>query len=295
MAVREGGPSRRRSRHAGIKPARSRSQRGFSHTFRKFRKISLPNCVCSTSGWNWSPKMGSDRCRIACTEQLGELARPTNPGGRTVTSSLWDSHTSKRSGRPSKSTSGSRTFRRDFPNSGTLAGAASPPKCFAMNWCPAQMPRIGPPNASRSWRSPTGVSFGTIFVSTPRYFRTRHSRWVHCPPLSTTKTRMGYRKDAARKRFPSIRRLLPFDRGRRLVRDVVHDPVDSLDLVGDAGRDSVEHVVGDLRVRRAHAIDRFDRSDRDRVSVDAEVAMDADGLHRHEDGEVLPGQRHEPP
>ena len=23
----------------------------------------------------------------------------------------------------------------------------------------------------------------SIFVSTLRYFRTRHSRWVHCPPL----------------------------------------------------------------------------------------------------------------
>src|SRR5436309_8464593 len=66
-----------------------------------------------------------------------------------VTSSLWDSHTSNRFGRPSKRTSGWWTCTMDLPNSGTLAGAASPPRCFAMNWCPAQIPRIGASNESR--------------------------------------------------------------------------------------------------------------------------------------------------
>ena len=86
-----------------------------------------------------------------------------------------------------------------------------------MNWCPAQIPRTGksarsmyspfrpialastptrgaPPlrtSPSTSASSSKGVVFGTIFDSIPRYFRTRHSRWVHWPPLSTTYTRIG--------------------------------------------------------------------------------------------------------
>src|SRR5438445_262314 len=244
-------------------------------SFSKFRKMSAPYWVCSTSGWNWRPNIGSPWRRIAWIGQFGELARAMNPDGRRVTSSLCDSHTSNRAGRPWNKTSGSWTLTIDFPNSGTLAGAASPPKCFAMNWCPAQIPRIGPSNLSRyspfrpifpgstptfgappestrpssPRRSGTGVSFATMFVSTPRYFRTRHSRWVHCPPLSTTETRMGYRNDPARKRFLLPGPLFPFDCGWRLVRDVVHDSIDGLHLVRDSRRDSVRDVLQDFLVR----------------------------------------------
>src|SRR5207253_9244005 len=44
-----------------------------------------------------------------------------------------------------------------------------------------------------------------------RYFRTRHSRWVHCPPLSITKTRISYPNGGGGKRFPrsSGRRVRP--------------------------------------------------------------------------------------
>src|SRR3970282_1814066 len=54
--------------------------------------------------------------------------------------------------------------------------------------------RGAPPESTSPSRSPrfsSGVVFGTISVWTPRYFRTRYSRWVHWPPLSTTRTRIG--------------------------------------------------------------------------------------------------------
>src|SRR5437867_926270 len=61
-------------RRMRIEPADSR-QVEFSQTLRKFRKMSGPNCVCSTSGWNCRPNRGRSRCRIAWTLQFGELAR----------------------------------------------------------------------------------------------------------------------------------------------------------------------------------------------------------------------------
>src|SRR3989440_4520375 len=51
--------------------------------------------------------------------------------------------------------------------------------------------------------------------------------------------------------------------------------------------------MGDFRVHRGHAIDRVDRTDRDRLTVDAKIPVDANGLHRQEDGEVLPRKGHE--
>src|SRR5256712_513209 len=51
--------------------------------------------------------------------------------------------------------------------------------------------------------------------------------------------------------------------------------------------------MGDFRVHRGHAIDRVDRTDRDRLTVDAKIPVDAHGLHRQEDGEVLPRKGHE--
>ena len=38
--------------HLGEPSPRPRSQIPFSQTFKKFWKMSEPNCVCSTSGWN---------------------------------------------------------------------------------------------------------------------------------------------------------------------------------------------------------------------------------------------------
>src|SRR3989442_1228506 len=96
-----------------------------------------------------------------------------------------------------------------------------------------------------------------------------------------------------RKRFPRGGGLFPLDRRGGLVRHVVHDPVDSPDLVRDSDRDAVEDLMGDVRVRRGHAVDRVDRGNRDRLTVHTEVPVNADGLHRQEDGEVLPREEHE--
>src|SRR2546422_825041 len=71
------------------------------------------------------------------------------------------------------------------------------------------------------------------------------------------------------------------------------DPVDSPDLVRDPDRDAVEDLMGDFRVHRSHAVDRVDRTDRDRLTVHAKIPVNADRLHRQEDGEVLPRKGHE--
>src|SRR5256712_4783311 len=96
-----------------------------------------------------------------------------------------------------------------------------------------------------------------------------------------------------RKRFPRGGGLFPLDRRGGLVRHVVHDPVDSPDLVRDSNRDPVEDLMGDFRVHRGHAVDRVDRANRDRLTVHAKVPVNADRLHRQEDGEVLAREEHE--
>src|SRR2546426_865852 len=49
----------------------------------------------------------------------------------------------------------------------------------------------------------------------------------------------------------------------------------------------------DFRVHCSHAVDRVDRTDRDRLTVHAKIPVNADRLHRQEDGEVLPRKGHE--
>src|SRR2546421_3726928 len=51
--------------------------------------------------------------------------------------------------------------------------------------------------------------------------------------------------------------------------------------------------MGDFRVHRSHAVDRVDRTDRDRLTVHAKIPVNADRLHRQEDGEVLPRKGHD--
>src|SRR3989441_11724990 len=96
-----------------------------------------------------------------------------------------------------------------------------------------------------------------------------------------------------RKRFPRGGGLFPFDRRGGLVRHVVYDAVDSPDLVRDPDRDAVEDLMGDFRVHRGHAVDRVDRANRHRLTVDAKIPVNAHGLHRQEDREVLPRKGHE--
>src|SRR3954471_7542254 len=78
--------------------------------------------------------------------------------------------------------------------------------------------------------------------------------------------------------------LLPFDRGGRLRTDVVHDPVDALDLVHDPGADGPQHVVGDAGPVGRHPVQALDDAHADRLLVGALVAHDADALDGEEDG-----------
>ena len=55
----------------------------------KWRKISRPPSVCSTSGWNWTPQMGRVGWAIAWTGQDAEWASVAQPAGGTITWSLW--------------------------------------------------------------------------------------------------------------------------------------------------------------------------------------------------------------
>src|SRR6266478_7209630 len=82
--------------------------------------------------------------------------------------------------------------------------------------------------------------------------------------------------------------LLPLDGGRRLRRDVVHDPVHTLHLVDDAAREPGEEIAGQPRPVGRHAVARGDGADGDHVLIGALVAHDADRLDRQEDGERLP-------
>src|SRR5690242_9940131 len=84
---------------------------------------------------------------------------------------------------------------------------------------------------------------------------------------------------------------LPFDRRRRLARDVVDDAIDAADLVDDACRDPLEHVVRQPRPVGGHPVFARDGADRHHVRVRSEVAHDADALQRGQDGEVLPRLR----
>src|SRR2546425_10490321 len=96
-----------------------------------------------------------------------------------------------------------------------------------------------------------------------------------------------------RKRFPRGGGLFPLDRRGGLVRNVVYDAVDSPDLIRDPDRDAVEDLMGDFRVHRGHAVDRVDRANRHRLTVDAKIPVNAHGLHRQEDREVLPRKERE--
>ena len=83
-------------------------------------------------------------------------------------------------------------------------------------------------------------------------------------------------------------RSLPFDGARRLGRDVVGHPVHTVDLVDDAARHALEHVVGQPGPVRRHGVLGGDGPDDHRVGVGALVAHHADRADVGEHGERLP-------
>ena len=82
----------------------------------------------------------------------------------------------------------------------------------------------------------------------------------------------------------------PFDRRRRLRRDIVRDAVDAAHLVDDAGRDFFQQCVGQLGPVGGHEVAGLHRAQRDDIVVGAAVAHHADALDRQEDRERLARQ-----
>ncbi len=81
----------------------------------------------------------------------------------------------------------------------------------------------------------------------------------------------------------------PTRSSRRLRRDVEHDAVHVRDLVRDAVRDLREGVVGQARPVRGHGVLRGHRTQHDRVTVGAAVALDTHGADVGEqDDRALP-------
>src|SRR5258708_10519339 len=82
--------------------------------------------------------------------------------------------------------------------------------------------------------------------------------------------------------------LFPLNRRRRLGTDVVHDAIDSTDLVDDTRRNSLEQLVREARPVGGHAVAALDGTDRGGVLVGPRVAHDADALHRQSGGKPPP-------
>src|SRR5260221_5252561 len=73
---------------------------------------------------------------------------------------------------------------------------------------------------------------------------------------------------------------LPFNRAGRLRSDVVRHPVDARNLVDDARRDALEHLVRQPGPVGRHGVVGGDGPADDRVRVGTVVAHHADGAHR---------------
>src|SRR3989344_1199753 len=89
----------------------------------------------------------------------------------------------------------------------------------------------------------------------------------------------------------SNRILLPsliLNRSRRLLSNIVDNPVHSPDLVDDPAGDMGEELVGQLRPVRGHGVLRGHRPQRDDVRVRARIPHDADAPDREQRGEGLP-------
>ncbi len=82
--------------------------------------------------------------------------------------------------------------------------------------------------------------------------------------------------------------LFPFYSSHGLGGEIVEDPVDALDLVGDAVGDALEDVPVDSLDGRRHGVARVDRADDDRPFPDSVAVLDPGGLDRRDDGEILP-------
>ena len=82
-------------------------------------------------------------------------------------------------------------------------------------------------------------------------------------------------------------RLFPLDGGGGLGGDVVDDAVDALYLVYDAGRDLIQHIIGNPRPIRGHEVRGRDAPQGQGIVVGPPVAHDAHAAGIGQHGEVL--------
>ena len=82
-------------------------------------------------------------------------------------------------------------------------------------------------------------------------------------------------------------RLFPLDRARGFGSDVVDDPVDARDFVGDANGDFFQNRVGDLRPMRGHEIFRGYGAHDYGIAVSSKIALHAHGADVGNHGKIL--------
>ena len=113
--------------HAGRQPHTS---------IRKWSKTSPPRSVCTTSGWNCSPKRRRSGSCMAATGPPGLVAVAAKPAGTAVMASPWLIHTFE--------VAGQSGHRGEVPVSDSSVRPYSPcpvrdtvpPSCRAMSWAP---------------------------------------------------------------------------------------------------------------------------------------------------------------
>ena len=113
--------------HVGRAPAMPRT---------KFRRMSRPCGVWTTSGWNWiayRPRAGSARPAKGVD---GVWAVAAKPAGSRVIESPWLIQTGWSRSRPAKRRSSAVIVTVAGPYSRWVAGSTSPPSSRAMSWAP---------------------------------------------------------------------------------------------------------------------------------------------------------------
>ena len=113
----------------------------------------------------------------------------------------------------------------------------------------------------------------------------------HAGPLDDIQLPVGYRiktpwiNGDAHERNRCFSLLFPFDRARRLARDIVTNAIDAFYFVDDSGGDSRQDFVGNPHPVGGHAILAFDDPQRNRVFISSLVAHHPDRSHRQKNRE----------
>ena len=87
--------------------------------------------------------------------------------------------------------------------------------------------------------------------------------------------------------FSGSLKSFPLYCGRGFGRDIVDDAVDALDLIDDAGRDSVQYVVGDSGPVGGHEVAGGDGTEGQGIVIGPAVAHDTHRPGVGEDGKIL--------